>query len=464
MSSAALADQVRAGALSPEALVEESTHRIQAHCELNAFVPSDAPPIVGHPSGELAGVPISVKDNFLVKGQICRCGSRALEGYRAPYTAHVVEQLLGAGASLVGRTNMDEFGMGSTTESSCFGPTLNPWNSEHVPGGSSGGAAASVATGLTTIAIGSSTGGSLRQPAAYCGVVGLKPTNGRLSRRGLVAYASSLDVPGVIGTRVGDCALALRAMVGSDPLDSSQLSADHLTPIPAQLHADARGLRIGLIQEALSPDNHPDINAQMENCAALLQSSGAEVERCSLPDLDRSLAAYYVIAPAEASSNLARMDGLRFGPSVESSSLNQLYRRNRSQGFGREVKRRILMGTYCLSAGYIEGTYRRALQQQRQLRAQLEHLFEHYDALMLPTTPDVAPKLGAHADPHQMMLGDIYTVLANLAGIPALSLPCGTSRGLPVGVQLMAAHGHEGLLLSTARALEERLQAPSLLS
>ena len=259
---------------------------------------------------------------------------------------------------------------------------------------------------------------------------------------------------------MSDCALALKAMAGNDLLDSSQRKEGTLPQLPAELHAQAQGLKIGLIREALTEGNHTDINTQVQRAAAHLEASGAQVETCSLPELDRALAAYYVIAPAEASSNLARIDGLRFGPSSETDTLAALYRDNRSQGFGKEVKRRILMGTFCLSAGYTEATYRRALLQRSKLDQQLRRLFERYDALLLPTTPDIAPKLGAHMDPHQMMLGDIYTVLANLAGIPAISLPCGTSRGLPVGVQMMAATGEEALLLQLAMALEERIEFP----
>ena len=458
--AAVTARQIRQGLLTPEEVLDGALQRIHARRDLNAFVSGEGWTAIGKTQGLLAGVPISIKDNLLVKGALCRCGSRALEGYRAPYTATVVSNILAAGVSLVGRSNMDEFGMGSTTESSCFGPTLNPWRLGHVPGGSSGGAAASVAAGLTPIAIGSSTGGSLRQPASYCGVVGLKPTYGRLSRRGLVAYASSLDVVGPIAATVEDCSLALRAMMGEDPLDSSQRPETDLIPLSGPVEEGAKDLRIGLISDALSEGNHPDINALVNHSAALLESAGAFVEPCSLPDLDRSLAAYYVIASAEASSNLARIDGLRFGPSTAADTLDELYRRNRSQGFGREVKRRILMGTFCLSAGYAHAIYQRALAQQARLQHKLGQLFERYDALVLPTTPDVAPPLGAHTDPHQMMLSDIYTVLANLAGLPAISIPCGLSRGLPVGVQLMASQGQESLLLQLAKTLENRLEFP----
>ena len=313
---------------------------------------------------------------------------------------------------------------------------------------------------MTPIAIGSSTGGSLRQPASYCGVVGLKPTYGRLSRRGLVAYASSLDVPGPIAGSVEDCSLALRAMMGADPLDSSQRPEAELGPISVHLLDRAKGLRVGLISDAISEGNHPDINALVEHSAELLEAAGALVEPCPLPNLDRSLAAYYVIASAEASSNLARIDGLRFGRSSDASTLHELYRNNRSQGFGREVKRRILMGTFCLSTGYAQASYRKALAQRARLQHDLSELFQRYDALLLPTTPDIAPPLGAHTDPHQMMLSDIYTVLANLAGIPAISIPCGLSRGLPVGVQIMASHGQESLLLHLATTLEARLEFP----
>ncbi len=448
-----VASSTRAGESTPKDHLESAQKRQDAAASLNAFVPTENATRLGKTTGLLAGVPVSIKDNLLLEGSLCSCGSAALRDYRAPYTAHAVERLLDEGATLIGRTNMDEFAMGSTTETSIYGPTLNPWDPERVPGGSSGGAAASVAAGITSIAIGSSTGGSVRQPAAYCGVVGLKPSYGRISRRGLVAYASSLDVIAPIGARVADCEQAYLAMLGDDFLDETQNTSLSTNRPPQKTLSD---LRIGLLVEGLSPRNHPDINRHVERAAEILRDTGAEVKACHLPDLEQALAAYYVIAPAEASSNLSRFDGIRYGPSLNSKTLSGLYSTTRSSGFGAEVKRRILMGTFCLSAGYADAYYGRALGRQAALRAQLQALFVNFDALLLPTTPDVAPRLGEAEDPLKMMQADIYTVIANLAGIPAISVPTGLSRDLPVGVQFMANHGQEALLLSIAQEIEDK--------
>jgi aspartyl-tRNA(Asn)/glutamyl-tRNA(Gln) amidotransferase subunit A len=396
---------------------------------------------------------VTIKDNLLHKGRPCQCASRILEGYVASTSAHAVDRLEAAGAIVVGRSNMDEFAMGSTTESSCFGPCLNPWDSERVPGGSSGGAAALVAAGFTPIALGSSTGGSVRQPASYCGVVGLKPTYGRVSRRGLVAYASSLDVVAPIGATVEDTALALQAIAGPDPLDETSLTQpveDYL----ASSRQPIEGLRIGVLSEGLSDGNEAGVNHRLQDAALALQQAGALLEEVSLPELSNSLAAYYILAPSEASSNLARFDGIRYGPRAAEQELESLYTGSRTQGFGKEVQRRILLGTFCLSSGYYEAYYGKAKAFQARLSEAVKGLFEHVDLLLLPTAPTTAPRLGAHADPLSMYLSDIYTVSANLCGNPAISVPCGLSKGLPVGAQLIAPHFKEGRLLRAAGAIE----------
>jgi aspartyl-tRNA(Asn)/glutamyl-tRNA(Gln) amidotransferase subunit A len=420
---------------------------------LNALIHAETHPECLNSAGILAGVPITLKDNLLHAGRPAQAASNILEGYIAPTNAHIVDGLQAAGAVIIGRSNMDEFAMGSTTETSCYGPCLNPWDLNRVPGGSSGGGAALVAAGLTPIALGSSTGGSVRQPASYCGVVGLKPTYGRVSRRGLIAYASSLDVIAPIGATVADTALALQAMAGHDPLDetaSKEPTEDYLSFCTQGVE----GLRIGVLTQGLSDGNEPGVNACLAGAAQALRTAGASLSQVSLPELSGALAAYYVLAPAEASSNLSRFDGIRYGPRAPSQNLEDLYIETRSQGFGKEVQRRILLGTFCLSSGYYDAYYRRAKAFQLTLKIAINALFQQVDLLLLPTAPTTAPQLGAHKSSAEMVLEDIYTVCANLCGIPAISVPCGLSQGLPVGAQLMAPAFQEGRLLQAACAIE----------
>jgi aspartyl-tRNA(Asn)/glutamyl-tRNA(Gln) amidotransferase subunit A len=402
----------------------------------------------------LAGVPVAVKDNLVTLGLPTTCGSRVLEGFVSPYEATAVRRLRDAGALLVAKTNLDEFGMGSSTEHSAFGPTRNPHDRTRVPGGSSGGSAALVASGAVRIALGSDTGGSVRQPAAFCGVVGIKPTYGRVSRFGLVAFASSLDCVGVLGATVDDAALGLEAIAGPDPRDAtcSSVPAPDLRPTRSD---DLSRLVIGRPREYLPSSLDPRIADAVERAAAALRRRGADVRDVSLPHTELAIPAYYVLAPAEASANLARYDGVRFGPRVTRGDLISTYAATRSRGFGPEVIRRILLGTYALSAGYYDAYYRRATQARAQVAEDFRRAFASgVHALLTPTTPTPAFALGAVTDPYEMYLSDVFTVPANLAGIPAISVPWGAVDGLPLGVQVMANHFAEPTMLRIAAALE----------
>ncbi len=409
----------------------------------------------------LAGVPVAVKDNLATLGTPTTCGSRILEGYVSPYEATSVARLRAAGAIVVAKTNMDEFGMGSSTEHSAYGAARNPFDRTRVPGGSSGGSAIAVATGMTPIALGSETGGSVRQPAAFCGVVGVKPTYGRVSRYGLVAFASSLDHVGVFGRTVDDAALGLEVIAGLDPLDAT--SAD--VSVPAYRGAGAynadglplRGVRIGRPREYFPDALDGRIRDRIDAAAEQLRVAGAEIVDVSLPHTSLAVPVYYVLAPAEASSNLARFDGVRFGRREPAGDVTAMYERTRSSGFGAEVTRRILIGTYVLSAGYYDAYYRRAQEVRALIARDFEHAFGAVDVLLTPTTPTVAFPLGSVTDPYEMYLNDIFTVTANLAGVPAMSLPVGRVDGLPVGAQLMAPHFGETMMFRTAYALERAL-------
>ena len=411
----------------------------------------------GHRPGPLAGVPVVVKDNIATLTLPTSCGSRMLEGFVSPYEATVVARLRDAGAIVIGKTNMDEFAMGSSTEHSAFGPTRNPIDPSRVPGGSSGGSAAAVAAGVVRIALGSETGGSVRQPAAFCGVVGVKPTYGRVSRYGLVAFASSLDQVGVFGRTVDDAALALGAIAGRDRYDST--SADFpVDDYRAASGGALRGLVIGRPREYFPDSLDARLRSRCDAAFATLEELGARVRDVSLPHTDLAIPAYYIIAPAEASSNLARFDGVRYGLRVPGATLRDMYEATRSRGFGPEVTRRILLGTYALSAGYYDAYYRKA----QEVRALIAHDFRRvFDAgvhlLFTPTAPTPAFRFGAFADPYEMYLSDIFTATANLAGIPALSLPIGRVDGLPVGGQLIASHFDETRLFHAAYALEQAL-------
>ncbi len=419
-------------------------------------------------SGEdlaLAGLPIAIKDNINLAGARTSCGSRLLSEYRSPYTATVVERLRAAGAVIIGKTNMDEFAMGSSTEFSAYGPSRNPWDTDRVPGGSSGGSSAAVAGALVPLALGSDTGGSVRQPASFCGVVGLKPTYGRVSRYGLVAFASSLDQIGPMARNVADVALIMGVLAGADPLDAT--SATVAVPdYSASLSADLSGLRLGLPSEALSGATDPSVAAIVRRAIGRLSALGAIVEECSMPALPEALAAYQVIAAAEAATNLARYDGIRYGRQADDGpwddGYDDLIASSRSRGFGQEVKRRILLGTHVLGPDAID-LFRRAEQMRVQIRRELTALFERYDALVTPTSPTVAFRLGSRLqDQLRMQSCDLFTVPANLAGIPAISIPCGLTDELPIGLHIMGRHFAEPLLLQIAYAYEQDAGLPQL--
>jgi len=412
----------------------------------------------GEEAGLLAGVPVAIKDNLCTRdGQATTCGSRILEGWRAPYDAHVVERLLGKGAVIVGKTNLDEFAMGSSTENSAFGATRNPWNPSCVPGGASGGSAAAVAARMVPAALGSDTGGAIRQPASLCGVVGLKPTYGRVSRYGLVAFASSLDQVGPLGRTVADAALLLQAVAGHDERDST--SVDEAAPdYLGGLEEWVQGLRVGVPREFFGEGLDGEVEAAVREALGEYERLGARLVEVDLPHAtDYAIATYYIVAPSEASSNLARYDGVHYGRrAAEYSDMIDMYMRSRSKGFGDEVKRRIMIGTYALSAGYYEAYYKKALEVRRLIRRDFEAAFEKVDCLMGPTSPTAAFRLGEKtAEPLAMYLMDIYTVGCSMAGIAGISLPCGfTKGGLPVGLQILSDVFTEDRLLRVARMYE----------
>ena len=414
----------------------------------------------GQARSALDGIPVAIKDNMVQTGELTTCSSRILEGFVSPYTATAVARLEQAGAVVIGRTNMDEFAMGSSTEHSCAGPTRNPWRLAHTPGGSSGGSAAAVAAGIVPAALGSDTGGSIRQPASFCGVVGIKPTYGRVSRWGLVAFASSLDQIGVFARSAADAASLLELISGHDPYDSTSLP-EPAPALRAALDGDVSGLVVGLPKECFVAEGvDPEVLAAVNAAVAELERAGAKLREISLPHTKYAIATYYLIATAEASSNLARFDGVRYGRRARGArSLAEMYERTRSEGFGAEVQRRILLGTYVLSAGYYDAYYRKAQQVRTLLRGDFERAFGACDVIVTPTSPEVAFELGAKtSDPLSMYLSDIYTVSANLAGIPGVSIPCGQARGLPVGLQLLGPALGEAVLLRVADAFERRTE------
>jgi len=397
----------------------------------------------------LAGIPLAVKDVICTRGVRTTCGSRILENFVPPYDATVIEKLRYAGAVFLGKANMDEFAMGSSTENSGFGPTRNPWDPERVPGGSSGGSAAAVAADLCAGSLGTDTGGSIRQPASFCGVVGLKPTYGRVSRFGLVAFASSLDQIGPITKDVEDAGLLLQVLAGHDSRDSTSVDL----PVPdyvSGMHEPIKGLRLGIPREYFVPGMNPDVEEAVRAAVRKCEELGAEVMEISLPHTEYGVAAYYIIAPAEASSNLARYDGVKYGlRAAGSRDLLNMYRQSRSRGFGPEVKRRIMLGTYVLSAGYYDAYYRKASQVRTLIRQDFLNAFDRCDALLAPVAPVPAFKIGEKSDdPLQMYLSDVLTLPASLAGIPGLSVPCGFSReGLPIGLQILGPHMREDVIL-----------------
>lgn len=402
----------------------------------------------------LAGVPIAIKDNICVRGLRTTCGSKVLAGYHAQYDATVTTRLRDAGAIIVGITNCDEFAMGSSNETSAYGAVKNPWDLEHVPGGSSGGSAAAVAAGLVPVALGSETGGSVRQPAALCGIVGLKPTYGRISRFGLVAFGSSLDQVGIFAINAEDAARTLSVIAGRDTNDAT--SAD--VPVPdylAELNQDIRSTRIGIPRALFGEGLDAEVRQKVEQVIEAYRELGAEIIDIELPHARYAIAVYYIIATAEASSNLARYDGVRYGFRAEDADdLKEMYRRTRDEGFGAEVKRRIMLGTYVLSSGYYDAYYRKAQQARALLRRDYDEAFKVCDAILTPTTPAPAFRLGAKTDdPLAMYLSDVYTATANLVGTPGISFPCGlSSDNLPIGAQLVSPHWSEGTLLRLTHA------------
>ena len=410
----------------------------------------------GAPSSPLCGIPVAVKDNLCTRSMRTTCGSKILENYLPPYYATAVRKLIEAGAVIPGKTNMDEFAMGSSTENSGFGPTRNPWNPDYVPGGSSGGSAAAVASGETVLALGSDTGGSIRLPAAYCGVVGMKPTYGRVSRYGLVSYASSLDQVGALTRNVQDCAMLLDRICGHDPKDST--SSQHGAPdFQTTLEKGIKGVRIGLPSEYFVEGLDPRLKELILAAASLLEKNGARIVEVSLPHARHAISAYYLIATAEASSNLARFDGVKYGfRAAESRDTLQMYEETRSQGFGREVKRRIMLGTYALSAGYYDAYYVKAQAARALIRQDFEKAYEQVDCLLAPVSPGLPFRLGEKTtDPLQMYLVDIYTVSVNLAGLPGMSLPCGMADGLPAGMQIIGRPFDEEMVLRVGYAYEQ---------
>ena len=411
----------------------------------------------GEEISPLAGIPIAIKDNMSTKGIETTCASKVLKGYEPPYNATVVEKLAAQDVVMTGKTNMDEFAMGSSTENSGMQNTYNPWNTEMVPGGSSGGSAAAVAAGEATIALGSDTGGSIRQPAALCGVIGMKPTYGLVSRYGLVAFASSLDQIGPFAKDVTDCALALNHIAGHDEMDSTSVKHD-IPDYTKQLDDDVAGLKIGVPKEYFGEGVDAEVKEAVWAAIEELEKLGADYEEVSLPHTEYGLSAYYLIAPAEASSNLARYDGVRYGHrSNQANGLIEMFKKTRQEGFGDEVKRRIMLGTYALSSGYYDAYYKKAQKVRTLIKQDFDKVFEEYDILISPTTPTTAFEIGDKSnDPLQMYQSDICTIPVNLAGLPALSMPCGIdSDNLPIGLQIIGDHFAEEKILQTAYTLEQ---------
>jgi aspartyl-tRNA(Asn)/glutamyl-tRNA(Gln) amidotransferase subunit A len=465
-TATSIAAGVRSGEITARQVVEEHLARIGAHDgAVHAFLEvtaegaraaADAIDLrvaKGEDPGPLAGVPVALKDNLCTRGVPTTAGSRILEGWRPPYTATVVERLVTAGAIPIGKTNLDEFAMGSSTENSAFGPTRNPHDHSRVPGGSSGGSAAAVAAGFAPVALGSDTGGSIRQPASLCGVVGVKPTYGAVSRYGLIAFASSLDQIGPFTTTVADAALVLSAIAGPDPRDST--CWPQRFP-PLALEGGVEGLRVGVITELSGEGIAADVSARVRAATDALSEHGAKVDEVSVPGARYALSAYYLIAPAEASSNLARYDGVRYGLRVDAPDITEMYGATRERGFGAEVKRRIMLGTYALSAGYYDAYYGQAQRARTLLIRDLAAAYDNFDVLVSPTTPTTAFALGAKtSDPLAMYLSDVCTVPTNLAGHPGMTVPFGVGAdGLPVGVQILAPALGEPVMFRVAAALE----------
>ena len=450
---------------APNALA--ALRRANEQSVLNAFITladaaSVTADIAAAPAGPMHGMPVALKDNIATTTLSTSCGSRILDGWVSPYEATAVTKLRAAGAVIIGKTNMDEFAMGSSTENSAFGPTLNPLDHMRVPGGSSGGSAAAVAAGICRIAYGSETGGSVRQPAAFCGIVGVKPTYGRVSRFGLVAFASSLDHIGVFGTTVDDAALGLQVIAGHDRQDATSVNVA-VDDYRAETAKPLAGLVVGVPAEYFPDSLDVKIRARCDRAIEILRQLGAEIRNVSLPHTDLAIPVYYILAPAEASSNLARFDGVRYGPRAESDDLRGMYECTRSQGFGPEVTRRIILGTYVLSQGHYDAYYRKAMLVREKITEDFTTVFASgVHVLFTPTTPSPAFAFGSKSDPLEMYLSDIFTATANLAGVPAMSQPIGLVDGLPVGGQLLAAHFREADMFRAAFALERALGSEAL--
>lgn len=410
----------------------------------------------GELTGPLAGVPVAVKDNMCIKGQLTTCSSKILSNFKPTYTAEAVENLKKAGAVIIGKTNMDEFAMGSTTETSYYGPTRNPHNTAHVPGGSSGGSCAAVAAGECFGALGSDTGGSIRQPSSFCGVVGLKPTYGTVSRYGLIAYGSSLDQIGPVAKDVSDCAAFLEAIASHDPKDSTSIDRDDYD-FTSALENNAKGLKIGIPKDYMGDGLDPEVRKAVLRAAKVLEENGAVVETFDLRLVKYAIPAYYTIASAEASSNLERFDGVKFGYRTEEyEGLHNMYKKTRSEGFGPEVKRRIMLGSFVLSSGYYDAYYLKALRTKALIKKEFDKAFEYYDIILGPAAPTTAPELGKSlSDPLKMYLGDIYTISVNLAGLPGMTVPVGKDEnGLPIGMQLIGNAFEEKTLIRAAYTYE----------
>ena len=463
-----LAAALRDGRTTPRALLAGALeHLDQADAQLHAYLTvtrdlaeqqADAAARVLRDRPEnaspLCGIPMALKDVLCVDGVETTASSKILKGFRPPYTGTAVQRLFDAGAVCIGKTNCDEFAMGSSTENSAFGPVGNPWDVERVPGGSSGGSAATVAAGTVPYSLGSDTGGSIRQPAALSGVVGFKPTYGRVSRYGLIAFASSLDQIGPFTRSVEDCALVYSAIAGPDPRDSTCDARAMDDPLAA-LRDGVAGMRLGIPREYLGEGTEPGVRAAVEAAFAVLEGLGATLHEVSLPSTDVALSVYYVIAPAECSSNLARYDGVRFGQRVDRPSLTDMYLETRDAGFGPEVKRRVMLGTYALSSGYYDAYYRQAQKVRTLVGQEFDAVFEQVDALVCPTSPSVAFPMGSRDDPLSMYMCDVVTLPANLAGVPGISVPCGFVDGLPVGLQVIAPRFQDSRVFRVAHAYEQ---------
>ena len=464
-----LGAKIRAGEITVKEAVQAALERAKAaEPVINSYVTLDeagayaqAEEIqkkidAGELTGPLAGVPVAVKDNMCIKGQLTTCSSKILSNFKPTYTAEAVENLRKAGMVILGKTNMDEFAMGSTTETSWYGPTRNPHNTDHVPGGSSGGSCAAVAAGECFGALGSDTGGSIRQPSSYCGVVGMKPTYGTVSRYGLIAYGSSLDQIGPIAKDVSDCAALLEAIASHDPKDSTSVKREDYD-FTAALVEDVKGLKIGIPRDYVGDGLDPEVKEKIMAAAAVLGERGAVVEMFDLGLVKYAIPAYYTIAAAEASSNLERFDGVKYGyRTADYEGLHNMYKKTRSEGFGAEVKRRIMLGSFVLSSGYYDAYYLKALRTKALIKKEFDKAFEKYDLILGPAAPTTAPRLGTSlSDPLKMYLGDIYTISVNLAGLPGISVPVGMDqKGLPVGMQLIGNAFEEKTLIRAAYTYE----------